>query len=107
MEKEYPTTNCLSNILFLALAACRCFGVTRGNGSTLVKYGRSMTRLRRKPAGFLRNRVILRPYLTNVDPFPLVTPKQRQAARAKNSILDKQFVVGYSFSMASNYERKN
>jgi glycosyltransferase involved in cell wall biosynthesis len=61
----------------------------------------------RRDAGPLRNRVTLRPYAIDADPFPLINPKQREAARAKYGISLKQFVAGYSFSMASNYERKN
>jgi len=41
------------------------------------------------------------------DPFPKTTPEQRAAARAKLDLPAESFVAGVSFSMASNYARKN
>jgi glycosyltransferase involved in cell wall biosynthesis len=47
------------------------------------------------------------PYPTEVDPFEAAPPAKRQAIRGKLGIADDEFCVGYSFSAASNYERKN
>ncbi len=49
----------------------------------------------------------LLPYAIASDPFPAIDPAQRDAVRAREGIGPDTFVVGYSFSVDSNYYRKN
>ncbi len=47
------------------------------------------------------------PYAIQQDPFPNVDPARRAAVRAREQIAPGDFVVGYSFAVGSNYNRKN
>jgi glycosyltransferase involved in cell wall biosynthesis len=49
----------------------------------------------------------LLPYAILKDPFPKISPPYRGAVRTKEGIPSGTFVVGYSFSVDSNYYRKN
>ncbi len=49
----------------------------------------------------------LHPYPTDLDAFGVATPQERAAARARLGLAPGTLCVGYSFSAASNYERKN
>jgi glycosyltransferase involved in cell wall biosynthesis len=55
----------------------------------------------------LAHRVHFHPYAVDRDPFPPAKPFQRNAARAAHGLSKTTFCVGYSFSSASNYTRKN
>lgn len=47
------------------------------------------------------------PHPVDAEPFPLTTAEQRAEARARLGLTDAAFVAGYSFSMSSNFARKN
>lgn len=47
------------------------------------------------------------PHAIERDPFPRTTPEQRAHARKNLNLASDAFVVGTSFSMASNFARKN
>jgi glycosyltransferase involved in cell wall biosynthesis len=47
------------------------------------------------------------PYAIQKDPFPEIDPARRAAVRAREQIAPGDFVVGYSFAIGSNYNRKN
>ncbi|WP_371423152.1 glycosyltransferase [Tardiphaga sp.] len=47
------------------------------------------------------------PYSIASEPFPVVDQQHRAAIRADRGISNSSFVVGYSFSVDSNYYRKN
>lgn len=49
----------------------------------------------------------LLPYAVKKDPFPAIDPARRDAVRLREGITPDIFVVGYSFSVDSNYYRKN
>lgn len=49
----------------------------------------------------------LLPYAIQKDPFPKIDPSRREAVREREGIAFDTFVVGYSFSVDSNYYRKN
>jgi glycosyltransferase involved in cell wall biosynthesis len=47
------------------------------------------------------------PYAIHRDPFPTIEPARREAVRAREHLKHSDFVVGYSFAIGSNYNRKN
>ncbi len=49
----------------------------------------------------------LLPYAIEKDPFPAINPMRRDTVRVREGIASDTFVVGYSFSVDSNYYRKN
>lgn len=52
-------------------------------------------------------RIAIMPHPVDADPFSAATPETRNRIRSLLGLSNDTFVVGYSFSMASNYARKN
>jgi glycosyltransferase involved in cell wall biosynthesis len=61
----------------------------------------------RKSASKFSGPVRVAPYPVDRDPIAPTTPTERAAARAQLGLGEHTFCVGYSFSAASNFERKN
>jgi hypothetical protein len=51
--------------------------------------------------------VRVEPYAVDIDPVPRRTPERSAKVRVAHNIGEGAFVVGFSFTMASNYARKN
>jgi glycosyltransferase involved in cell wall biosynthesis len=49
----------------------------------------------------------LLPYAIHKDPLPKIDPAHRENVRTREGIASSTFVIGYSFSVDSNYYRKN